>query len=1057
MQATGKPSAAQYMRGKGTATRACAVATILLVVTALLAVGAGTASARIAGAGATPFVNTAPKVTKQPSNLTVEEGQPASFESTASGTPTPTVQWEVSSNGGSSFSAIEGATAPLYTIASAKTSDSGHLFRAVFKNSVGEVTSKAVTLSVQKAPAVTLQPVPKTAEEGHPVSFESTASGFPAPTVQWQSEASGSTTWKNVTGATSTVLTISSPKSTENQTKFRAVFKNVAGEAISEGATLTVANLPKITKQPTSMTTKEGEFAIFESIATGPPSPTVQWEVSSDHGATWTLIPGAKDTQLVVKGTNESINGDQYRARFTNAAGSTTSNAATLTVEGRPIVTKQPKNQLVLAGESASFESAGKGTPNPTVHWEVSSDHGATWAAVPGATNLVFTISETVLSQNGNLYRAAFSNSIGTTDSEPASLVVASHNYNAFGWGMNLKGEVGSGSTEQSITSPMPVKGLNFVTAIAAGMHHSLALTASGAIQAWGSNVEGQLGNEQVGTSRVPVPVEIIKSATAIAAGGAHSLALLANATVMAWGENEAGELGNGKHTESEFPIAVPELTNVTAIAAGEEHSLALLSNGTVMAWGSNERGQLGTGNTNSSASPVAVKGLTEVAAIAAGGQYSVALLKNGTVLAWGDDEHGQLGNMALRIEEEEEVEEGTVARKEEGLDSPNPVVVEALSGVKQIAAGHTHALALLGDGTVMAWGEGDEGELGNGTMPLRADTPVAIPGLANVTEVSAGDQISTALLNSGLVDAWGNNRNGELGQGTTGEDSDVPVTVTSLGGAVGISAGGSHMLAFGASLPAVSAISPNSGATSGGTSVTITGSGLGAATAVKFGANSAPSFTINSSTSITATSPAGSGTVNITVVTPTGSSPPVSADHFTYKVPPTIFKMSAKGGPASGGTTITIEGTELSGTTAVDFGAVPGTELKINSNSSITVVSPANVSGTLDVRVFATGGESPVTTKDHFKYTPVVLSFSPPSAPIAGGTMVEVSGAGFALGAGTKFKFGKAASKSVNCTSTTSCLVKVPAQSTAGTVDVKATANKANSVIGPSDQFIYE
>ena len=710
MRATGKLGAAHHLRGHGTAARMSTAATILLVVAAFLSIAAPGASARVAGAAAIPFANTPPKVTKQPTNLTVQEGQPASFESTASGTPAPTVQWEVSTNGGTSFSAIEGATSTLYTIASAKTSESGHQLRAVFKNSVGEVTSKAVTLTVQKAPEVTLQPVSKTTEEGHPVSFESTAAGFPVPTVQWQSEANGSSTWKNVAGGTATVLTIASPKTTENQTKFRAVFKNADGEATSEPATMTVANKPKITKQPSSLTVSEGELAVFESTATGPPAPTEQWEVSSDKGATWTPIAGAEFAQLAVKGTNESISGNEYRAVFANAAGSTASNAATLTVQGKPTVTKQPKDVLVLAGEGASFEAAAKGTPAPTVQWEVSSNQGSTWAPVPGATSTLLTISETTIAQNGNLYRALFTNSVGTGTSESAKLVVSATDYNAFGWGMNLKGEVGSGSTEASVTTPMPVKGLGFVTAVSAGMHHSLALIANGTIESWGSNVHGQLGEEQTGTSRVPVKVEIIKSATAIAAGGSHSLALLANGTVMAWGDDESGQLGNGKHTDSEFPIAVPELTGVTAIAAGEEHSLALLNDGTVMAWGNNERGQLGNGNKNSSATPAPVPGLTEVAAISAQGSDSLALLKNGTVLAWGDDEHGQLGNVQLRAEEEAEAEE-KASRREEGYDSANPVAVEGLSGVKQIAAGHSHNVALLNDGTVVAWGENSEGE----------------------------------------------------------------------------------------------------------------------------------------------------------------------------------------------------------------------------------------------------------------------------------------------------------------------------------------------------------
>ena len=133
--------------------------------------------------------NKAPAVTKQPVSKTVEEGQSATFESTASGTPAPTVQWELSTDGGASWTQIEGATANQLIIASANTAESGYQFRANFKNVAGEATSKAATLTVRKAPVVTKQPANTTVEEGQTATFEATASGFPTGAAVWSSSS----------------------------------------------------------------------------------------------------------------------------------------------------------------------------------------------------------------------------------------------------------------------------------------------------------------------------------------------------------------------------------------------------------------------------------------------------------------------------------------------------------------------------------------------------------------------------------------------------------------------------------------------------------------------------------------------------------------------------------------------------------------------------------------------------------------------------------------------------------------------------------------------------
>ena len=140
-----------------------------------------------------------------------------------------------------------------------------------------------------------------------------------------------------------------------------------------------------------------------------------------------------------------------------------------------------------------------------------------------------------------------------------------------------------------------------------------------------------------------------------------------------------------------------------------------------------------------------------------------------------------------------------------------------------------------------------------------------------------------------------------------------------------------------------VTAVSPTSGPTSGGTSVTITGTNLTGATAVNFGIDAATSSPVNSATSITATSPAESaGTVDVTVTTPVASSATSGSDHFTYEAAPTVTAVSPTSGPTSGGHLCTITGTNLIGATAVTFGSTAATAFTVNSSTSITATSPA-------------------------------------------------------------------------------------------------------------------
>ena len=148
---------------------------------------------------------------------------------------------------------------------------------------------------------------------------------------------------------------------------------------------------------------------------------------------------------------------------------------------------------------------------------------------------------------------------------------------------------------------------------------------------------------------------------------------------------------------------------------------------------------------------------------------------------------------------------------------------------------------------------------------------------------------------------------------------------------------------------PAITSLSPTLGSLTGGTSVNITGTGFTGATSVFFGGTPATTFTINSDTSITAESPAGTGSVNVTVVGPGGVSNPST---FTYMAVPVISAISPTNGPAAGGTSVTITGSGLTGTTAVSFGGTPAASFIVNSDTSITAVSPAHAAGSVFVNV---------------------------------------------------------------------------------------------------------
>ena len=250
--------------------------------------------------------------------------------------------------------------------------------------------------------------------------------------------------------------------------------------------------------------------------------------------------------------------------------------------------------------------------------------------------------------------------------------------------------------------------------------------------------------------------------------------------------------------------------------------------------------------------------------------------------------------------------------------------------------------------------------------------------------------------------------------------------------------------------------ISPASGPLAGGTAVTITGTNLAGATAVKFGTTEVTTFTSDTDTQIVLNSPAGTGTVDVMVVTPGGTSPVNQpADQFSYVAAPAVTGISPASGPLAGGTAVTITGTNLAGATAVKFGTTEVTTFTSDTDTQIVLNSPGGT-GTVDVMVVTPGGTSPVNQPaDQFSYVaaPAVTGISPASGPLAGGTAVTITGTN--LAGATAVKFGT--TEVTTFTSDTDTQIVLNSPGGTGTVDVMVVTPGGTSLVNqPADQFSY-
>lgn len=329
-------------------------------------------------------------------------------------------------------------------------------------------------------------------------------------------------------------------------------------------------------------------------------------------------------------------------------------------------------------------------------------------------------------------------------------------------WGENSYGQLGDGTTTDRAT-PVQISTATNWSFIAAGYYHSAAIKNDGTLWTWGRDNYGQLGNGSSGNVTSPLQIGTDTNWKEVAPGDRGSLAVKTNGTLWAWGTNSDYYLGNGQSTSyvSQVPVQVGSATDWNHIYGNTYHGLAIKTNGTLWSWGYNYYGQLGIGSTTSADVPTQVGTASDWKDIVTGERISLALKSDNTLWAWGTS-----SSNGLNI--------GTAA---------SPLQIGTTSSWRTISLkkdyDYTYALLTRNDGTLWAWGNDYNQQLGNGAGTTNYSSPTQIGTDTNWANATAGYYQSSAVKTDGTFWVWGNTS--LVGNGTGQTNSPTQYACTAL------------------------------------------------------------------------------------------------------------------------------------------------------------------------------------------------------------------------------------------------------------------------------------
>lgn len=350
-----------------------------------------------------------------------------------------------------------------------------------------------------------------------------------------------------------------------------------------------------------------------------------------------------------------------------------------------------------------------------------------------------------------------------------------------YAFGQNTYGQLGQNDRVDA-SSPVQI-GSGLWKEHAAGNQNSIAVTNTNELFTWGNGANGRLGHGNTFTRSSPTQVGSLTNWSKVAAGQEACYAIKTDGTLWSWGGNSAGQLGQDDRTQRTSPLQIGADTNWSSVSAGGYHCLAIKTDGTLWAWGSGTKGQLGLndgGATFYRSSPSQIGALTTWFLAAAQTNYhSLATTTDNKLYAWGRNNYGQIGDNSR-------------------VDRSSPVQIGSLTNWKTPGGGKGgFSGCVKTDGTLFTWGSGIRGATGHNDQVSRS-SPTQVGTLntwLTIPRGSGGYRTMAAIKTDGTLWAWGEGGNGQLGTNDT-IDRSSPVQVGSETNWLRVSAGNNTILA---------------------------------------------------------------------------------------------------------------------------------------------------------------------------------------------------------------------------------------------------------------------
>jgi len=641
--------------------------------------------------------------------------------------------------------------------------DNGTRYSVVVSSADGATaTSTEALLTVTPIPVtITVQPLGLVeVTSGQNVTLAVEGSGTGPIGYQWSRNGLA------IAGATTSTYVLAGASAADNGAHFTVSLANPGRSVTSDETTLVVTSVvqaPVVATDPPPLTVvTAGQTATLTVAGTG--ATAIQW--NRDDAP----IAGATGSSYTTPPLTAQDDGARFNATLTNSAGSTPSGATTIHVNVPAGISAQPASASVYEGQVATFAVTASGTGPFSYQWMLGG------SAIAGATSSTYSTGPLSLASSGTGYSVTVRNLLATATSGVATVtVLAQPSAPAItAQPSNAVTRVGGQATYVvSATGSAPLTYQWFKNGVLIAGASSPTYTTppvttaddGATFAAKASNGTGTVATSSAASLRV------LQGVAQLATGHFHSLAVTDDGAVWGWGNGQSGQLGVDVDG---FTAGVPirakgadgsAFGDVKSVAGGLDHTVAMRADGTVWAWGNGIYGALGDGVVSGHIAVRAVQvtdssgGSFKGAASVAAGAYFSLATKTVDGSVWAWG-YNRYGKLG----------DSTVANR----GTAAPVLLASgvpLTGVTKVAAGGDHALAIK-EGNVLAWGDNTNGDLGNGTLtwsgaPVLVETDPGVP-LAGVVDVAAGTYHSVALTGDGQAYSWGTNTAGALGDGTT-------------------------------------------------------------------------------------------------------------------------------------------------------------------------------------------------------------------------------------------------------------------------------------------------